>query len=389
MQRKEALLLGLRIILEGISYYNARYLTLFTQISPSLLIYITHSFFSIFLVYEVLKHKSNLIKVIKKRTGIQFGHFLCSIGVLTLIHNLKSLVRLFCFIKINDCTIMSLSCTNILFTKYLFSRIIMNDKERMFVLFIALCSLYVMINDKNIFSTIGISISAFFSSLYNVLYKRLVFRNEALNEKINEMLENKRHLIKNKEKKKIIDFYGKELNKAQDELSNNSVINVRPFKHENKSILYEKSRNINLGETEPIVTKLEVIEEIRQNLNHKSLTLCQEKDSNSTIFYKTYYFSIFSSLFTLLFYWPTILSDRTFEFTFRGIFHSLMFLMLSQILSFYHFLLIGLVTPLFAQISSMFFKISVLIINILLNGLGSSSFVSFIIIFSVFFVDKI
>ncbi|RVD93215.1 hypothetical protein TUBRATIS_002600 [Tubulinosema ratisbonensis] len=138
------------------------------------------------------------------------------------------------FIKLNDCTVISLSCINVLFTKYLFSRVIMNHKEKIILCFISLSVLVIIFTEKSIVSSLGMLLTSFFSSLYNVLYKRLVVETENLDTKIESLLEKKKEILKGKERKKLRNFYKKRIssnnlleeNTSKSEIISNSFSKV-------------------------------------------------------------------------------------------------------------------------------------------------------------------
>ncbi|RVD91682.1 hypothetical protein TUBRATIS_18570 [Tubulinosema ratisbonensis] len=379
------------------AYYNARYLTIYTKLSPGLIIYLTHSFVSLFLIYDLLKYKKNFFSVISKRIGIPFKKFLFLVFFLSLFHNLKSFIRFFCFIKLNDCTVISLSCINVLFTKYLFSRVIMNHKEKIILCFISLSVLVIIFTEKSIVSSLGMLLTSFFSSLYNVLYKRLVVETENLDTKIESLLEKKKEILKGKERKKLRNFYKKRI-------SSNNLLEENTSKSE---IISNSFSDQSLLETEENLIEIENFSEFTENkeiLNFEpfdrkthemnnpneisNFFKKETKTKDKKTYFVTYYFIIFSGLITLLFYWPILFFDFECEITWRGAFHCTLGICLSQLIIFFHFALIGFFTPVFAQLSNVFFKLSIFTFNILFSGIQFGKFASFLVILCIFTIDK-
>jgi hypothetical protein len=332
----------LRLFLETISYYNARYLATYTKLSSGMIIYLTHSFVSLLLFYDIIKHKKQIISIIKNRTGIPFNKFITAILLLSVFHNMKSFIRFICFAKLSDASVISLSCTNILFTKYLFSRATMNDHEKILFLLIIMNILVVTVTDSSIISSLGIIVTAAFSSLYNVLYKRLMVNEENISQRIENMLNNKKTALKNKEKITLINFY-----------ENNASFNNLPEKEISKSFVLENN----------------------------------EQNDKET-YYTAYYFIIISGFITLVFYWPMVFLDYECQFTARGLFHCGIGILLAQLITFYHFMLIGFISPLFAQLTNVFFKVIILFLHVSNTGIQINKVAALLIILFVFCIDK-
>lgn len=393
MKTNKVLIFATRIFLETLAYYNARYLTIYTKLSPGLIIYLTHSFVSLFLIYDIIKYKKNFFGVISKRIGIPFDKFLFRVFFLSLFHNLKSFIRFFCFIKLNDCTVISLSCTNVLFTKYFFSRVVLNYKERVLFFIVSLSILVIIYTEKSVISTLGMLLTSFFSSLYNVLYKRLMVKTETLDQKITKLLENKKEILKAKEKKKIREFY-KSRSSSMNDLTNSSKFNLEEplinFSEERKS--FDSENLSQFSEEKEILNFIPFDKKINpKEFNNEICNLIKlenNKKETKKTYFVTYYFIIFSGLITLLFYWPVLLFDFECEVSLRGIFHCSLGICLSQLIIFLHFALIGFFTPLFAQLSNVLFKFSIFTLNILFYGIRFGKFASLLVILCVFLMDK-
>ncbi|KAM0676509.1 hypothetical protein GVAV_000478 [Gurleya vavrai] len=172
-------IIGSRLFLETISFYNAKMMYSYTtRISPLLTLYITHSTGTFLFIYDLYKHKLNYKKHVEQSIGISLKLMLGFVLFLSLFYNLCHIPKFYAMNCMSDVSIVSIYGASVLCT-YLFSIFVSNakfDKKGSISLALGLFGMFfLLMNDVNLgkyFSLCSwVITTSIFSGLYGVIFK--------------------------------------------------------------------------------------------------------------------------------------------------------------------------------------------------------------------------
>lgn len=393
-----------RLFLETLSFINFRYLYRHFDVSGHLITYATHSFCGTLFLLEIARHRGHLLGLIEKRTGIHRHSFVLYTLALGMISNIKSLLRLSISQCVSDTTAMALSCSSVLFTRFLFSRHqAVGTKMRCAVLVILACMAAAIIGEGEYLGCLCLLFSSFISSLYSVLYRRMSRRIVTLDDRIERLQLQKYEVLESMERCRRMSVYLKSP-LSQTSFHGAQGLDARPFQDRDKEDRTHSRDNMHaagrwLTEKTPASTssgKSTSIDIHTPCLSARNIPWMRRiilKDPGNADhakhlrgLYTTYYYLSLSGAMTAILYWPLLLAEDRKCWCPQYFLLVLLAVLLNAFLNFNYFAAIGLVSTIFAQLSSFLFKAFVFWSQIAERGILLQDASALVVLLAVFFV---
>ncbi|EJW05316.1 hypothetical protein EDEG_00619 [Edhazardia aedis USNM 41457] len=257
-------IIGLRLVLELISYYNAKIMYSYTgisKISPVLTLYISHSMGTILFLSDIFTYRTKYFKKLRKETGMNPMRFLLCVTYLSLFYNLCHIPKFYAMNYISDVSIVSIYSSSVIST-YLFAVMILSSSMQYRGVFGAILGTFglilLLIGDKEMWNhrhmSITLFVSSIFAGMYGVLFKYSLENKKTIKKGIfgssDEKNENILDLIDNRKiqnTRKVVEIDSESQSQSQSE-ENANKSPLTPEKNEPISEIYNcesKSNQIN------------------------------------------------------------------------------------------------------------------------------------------------
>lgn len=400
MSKVGFLLVLFRLFLETLAFVNFRYLYRHFDVSGHLITYATHSFCGMLFLLDLARHRGRLLGLIEKRTGIRSHSFVLYTLALGMISNAKSLLRLSISQCVSDTTAMALSCSSVLFTRFLFSgqQHAASTKMRCTVLVVAACMAAVILGEGEYLGCLCLLLASFISSLYSVLYRRMSRRRATLDDRIERLQLQKYEGLENMEKSRRMSVYLRSP-LSQTCLHGVQGLDARPFQHGGAEDRRARGDGHALGtclaEGTPGAkaprTDMGTPCTAARNVPWMRRIILEdpgnaEHAEHLRSLYTTYYYLSLSGAMTAVLYWPLLLAENRRCWCPQYFLLVLLAVLLNALLNFNYFAAIGLVSTIFAQLSGFLFKAFVFWSQVAERGVLLQDAGALVVLLAVFFI---